>query len=216
MSDTNGQGVIWDVDGTLVDTAGLHFQAWAELCRALDRPFTAADFAATFGQRNPEILGKLFGTRFNDVEIADLGERKEVLYRAAARRGVALLPGVKSAPGRTACGGPAPGDRLQRPAGKPRADHRVDGHRVVFRCRGEFGGHGKRQARSAGLPGCRRAVEGDAGKLRCGGRCCGRGTGCEGRRHEVHRRHFCRPSSRFHSSCCRSRSSGQDSRGSQR
>ena len=63
MSDTNGQGVIWDVDGTLVDTAGLHFQAWAELCRALDRPFTAADFAATFGQRNPEILGKLFGTR---------------------------------------------------------------------------------------------------------------------------------------------------------
>ena len=28
-------GVIWDVDGTLVDTAELHFEAWAELCRDL-------------------------------------------------------------------------------------------------------------------------------------------------------------------------------------
>jgi len=96
MTKNSKQGVIWDVDGTLVDTAGLHFQAWTELCRAFDRPLTFADFAATFGQRNPEILGKLFGTRFNDAEVAELGDRKEVLYRAAARRGVSLLPGVRA------------------------------------------------------------------------------------------------------------------------
>jgi beta-phosphoglucomutase len=87
--------VIWDVDGTLVDTAEQHFQAWVDLCRDLGRDFTRADFAATFGRRNPEIIRYLFGDRFDDAAISDLGYRKEELYKAAARRGVSLLPGVR-------------------------------------------------------------------------------------------------------------------------
>jgi beta-phosphoglucomutase len=90
------KAAIWDVDGTLVDTAELHFQAWQEVCREHGRDFTRADFAATFGQRNPEIIRKLFGERFNDTEIAALGDRKEVVYREAAKAGVALLPGAGS------------------------------------------------------------------------------------------------------------------------
>jgi len=88
--------VIWDVDGTLVDTAELHFRAWVELCRTLGREFTRADFAATFGRRNPEIIHYLFGERFDDRAIDDLGIRKEDLYKAAARNGVTLLPGVRA------------------------------------------------------------------------------------------------------------------------
>ncbi|HTU18861.1 MAG TPA: HAD family phosphatase [Gemmataceae bacterium] len=96
MADSNAKAAIWDVDGTLVDTAKLHFQAWEAVCREQGRDFTRADFAATFGQRNPEIIRKLFGDRFNAEEIAALGERKEVLYRAAAGNGVVLLPGVRA------------------------------------------------------------------------------------------------------------------------
>jgi beta-phosphoglucomutase len=92
---TFSAAVIWDVDGTLVDTAELHFQAWLELCRELGRPFTRADFAATFGRRNPEIFRILFDERFNAAEMDRLGERKEDLYRSAARNGVELLPGVR-------------------------------------------------------------------------------------------------------------------------
>jgi len=89
--------VLWDVDGTLVDTAELHFAAWVEVCRELGRDFTRADFAATFGHRNPEIFAYLFPGRFDDARVADLGERKEVLYRDAARRqGVRLLPGARA------------------------------------------------------------------------------------------------------------------------
>src|SRR5213593_4868599 len=88
--------VIWDVDGTLVDTAELHFRAWVDLCRGLGRDFTRADFAATFGRRNPEIIRHLFGDRFDGAAIDDLGYRKEELYKAAARgEGVSLLPGVR-------------------------------------------------------------------------------------------------------------------------
>lgn len=92
---TQPLGVIWDVDGTLVDTADLHFQAWLTLAKSLGKPFTRQDFAGTFGWRNPEIIPHLFGPIYSEAEIADLGDRKEVLYRAEARKGLTLLPGVK-------------------------------------------------------------------------------------------------------------------------
>src|SRR6266851_4492087 len=88
--------VIWDMDGTLVNTAELHFAAWLAVARELNQHFDRADFAATFGKRNPEILRQLYGNRFSEKEIADLGEQKEVNYREAARRqGVEPLPGVR-------------------------------------------------------------------------------------------------------------------------
>ncbi len=87
--------VIWDVDGTLVDTAELHYQSWVELARQLNQPFTRADFTATFGRRNPEIIHQLFGHHYSDAEVADLGHRKEDLYRAQAAKGVELLPGAR-------------------------------------------------------------------------------------------------------------------------
>jgi beta-phosphoglucomutase len=88
------RAVIWDVDGTLIDTAELHFAAWVALAGELGLPFTRADFAATFGRRNPEIIHTLFGSQYTDREVDDLGQRKEDLYRAAASKGVELLPGV--------------------------------------------------------------------------------------------------------------------------
>ena len=63
----------------------------------IGRVFTRADFNATFGLRNADILHKLFGTQLTDEKITELGERKENIYRAAAREhGVTLLPGVRA------------------------------------------------------------------------------------------------------------------------
>lgn len=87
---------LWDMDGTLVDTAELHFQAWTALLTEVGHPFGREDFHRTFGLRNPEIFRILCGDRFDDEAIARLGDRKEVLYRAAARHGVELLPGARS------------------------------------------------------------------------------------------------------------------------
>ncbi len=87
-------GVIWDVDGTLVDTAELHFDAWVKLAAELNRPFTRQDYAATFGRRNPEIIHYLFGEQYSAQQVDELGERKERYYRSEAAHGVTLLPGV--------------------------------------------------------------------------------------------------------------------------
>jgi beta-phosphoglucomutase len=86
--------VIWDVDGTLVDTAELHFQAWLRLAEEIGKPFTRADFTATFGWRNPEIVPKIFGSECSSDEVLAIGDRKELYYRAEASKGVPLLPGV--------------------------------------------------------------------------------------------------------------------------
>jgi len=87
--------IIWDVDGTLVDTAEQHFRAWSRLAAEIGQPFTRADFAATFGMRNPEIIRKLFFPDADDAKCRELGKRKEDLYRASVREeGTQLLPGV--------------------------------------------------------------------------------------------------------------------------
>lgn len=87
--------IIWDVDGTLVDTAEQHFRAWARLAAEIHKPFTRADFAATFGMRNPEIIRKLFFPDADDGWCQELGRRKEDLYRASVRdEGTQLLPGA--------------------------------------------------------------------------------------------------------------------------
>jgi len=87
--------IIWDVDGTLVDTAEQHFRAWTRLAAEIGQPFTRADFAATFGMRNPDIIRRLFFADADDGRCRELGERKEDLYRASVRdEGTRLLPGV--------------------------------------------------------------------------------------------------------------------------
>jgi len=89
-------GIIWDVDGTLVDTAELHYEAWVRTARDVGKPFSRADFVATFGRRNPEIIHLLFGDHYTPQEIQDLGDRKEALYREEAAKGVELLPGARA------------------------------------------------------------------------------------------------------------------------
>jgi beta-phosphoglucomutase len=87
--------VLWDVDGTLVDTADLHFEAWQKLAAEIGKTYSREDFAATFGWRNVEIFPRVFGSVYTAAEIDALGERKELYYRAEAKKGVELLPGVR-------------------------------------------------------------------------------------------------------------------------
>jgi beta-phosphoglucomutase len=91
---TQIRAIIWDVDGTLVDTADLHYQAWQKLAQEMGRPLSREEFNATFGRRNPEIIRGLFNENFSDAEVLEIGTRKEEYYKAQAAQGINLLPGV--------------------------------------------------------------------------------------------------------------------------
>src|SRR5262245_5345325 len=87
---------LWDMDGTLLDSAEYHWLAWHDTLEAERHPITYAQFVDTFGQRNDTILRGYFGPGLTDAEIGRIGDAKEERYRALVReRGVALLPGVR-------------------------------------------------------------------------------------------------------------------------
>src|SRR3712207_6320454 len=90
------RAAIWDVDGTLIDSGPLHFDAWS--VTLLDEQFalTHDHFHATFGQRNDAVLRAFLGVDLADTDIVRIGTAKELLYRDMVRpRGLELLPGVR-------------------------------------------------------------------------------------------------------------------------
>jgi len=93
-SETVG-GVLWDLDGTLVDSAGHHWIAWHDTLAAFGRSVTPGDFTSSFGKRNDEILHELFGHGIEAEWIERVSEAKEQAYRRRLRaQGLELLPGA--------------------------------------------------------------------------------------------------------------------------
>lgn len=97
-STTNGparRAVLWDVDGTLIDSSEYHWLSWQGALAAENFRVTREQFAASFGRRNEEILGGYFPD-YAPEDIARVGDAKEEVYRALVReRGLTLLPGVE-------------------------------------------------------------------------------------------------------------------------
>ena len=94
-------GVIFDMDGVLVDSAEAHRRAWQQLGDEVGTPFSAALFQQTFGQRNASIIPIWLGTsgvrEVAPERLDALADRKETLYRALVRRGAArIYPGVST------------------------------------------------------------------------------------------------------------------------
>lgn len=89
------QAVIWDVDGVLIDSGEQHRQAWAQMAAEQGLPFTDADFWATFGMRNADIIPRIFGIQAPDERVRALGDRKEALYRALLVTEAVALPGAR-------------------------------------------------------------------------------------------------------------------------
>jgi len=90
------RAVLWDLDGTLLDSAEYHWLAWRETMAAEGYDLTYERFAASFGQRNDTILRGYLGPDISSREIERIGEAKEMRYRHLVQtRGVQFLPGVQ-------------------------------------------------------------------------------------------------------------------------
>jgi beta-phosphoglucomutase len=89
------RAVLWDVDGTLIDSAEYHWLSWREALAREKFALTRARFNASFGQRNDTILRSYFGADFPAAEIERVAGAKEELYREMiGARGIEPLPGV--------------------------------------------------------------------------------------------------------------------------
>jgi len=87
--------VLWDLDGTLVDSAEYHFESWVEAMAAEGRTISRTDFQASFGQRNDRILAQWLGSDVAPAVVSRIADAKEAAYRRIVReRGIDPLPGA--------------------------------------------------------------------------------------------------------------------------
>ena len=79
---TANLGVIFDVDGVLVDSYQAHYEAWVLMGRQRGFTITEEMFAISFGRTSREAIVDVFGlTTLTPEEIAELDLTKEAVYR---------------------------------------------------------------------------------------------------------------------------------------
>jgi beta-phosphoglucomutase len=89
------KAVLWDLDGTLVDSRDHHWVAWRDAMSAARFELTYPQFLASFGQRNDRIIRAWLGEDTTDEVIGRIGDAKEEEYRRLAlEKGVTALPGA--------------------------------------------------------------------------------------------------------------------------
>jgi beta-phosphoglucomutase len=87
--------VLWDMDGTLVDSEEFHWLSWRDTMAAEGVPISHDQFVVTFGQRNDSILPRWLGVDATPDRIQRVGDAKEELYRRLVHEsGLAPLPGA--------------------------------------------------------------------------------------------------------------------------
>jgi len=93
MSDSGQSAVLFDVDGTLVDSNYLHVAAWVQAFAAVGHPVDAWRLHASIGMDSGQLLGRLLGS---DAEA--LGEPASAIHQAAYAETAHLLrplPGAR-------------------------------------------------------------------------------------------------------------------------
>ena len=97
------QGVIFDLDGVITDTAHLHFQAWQQIAAEIGISIDAQFNESLKGISRDESRGAFCNTgakraTFNSQERAQLAYRKNLLYVHSLRELTvnAVLPGIRS------------------------------------------------------------------------------------------------------------------------
>jgi beta-phosphoglucomutase len=89
------RAVLWDMDGTLIDSEEFHWLAWQEAMANEGITITREQFLSSFGQRNDSILPRWLGAAATPERVERIGNAKEELYRQLVReKGIAPLPGV--------------------------------------------------------------------------------------------------------------------------
>lgn len=90
-----GAALLFDLDGTLIDSMPHHHDAWVEWHARRGRAIDAGRFfASTAGRSNEEILADMLpGT--SPAEIARIADEKEALYRELAGPALTLIAGAR-------------------------------------------------------------------------------------------------------------------------
>jgi HAD superfamily hydrolase (TIGR01509 family) len=91
---SNTHGILWDMDGVLVDSGDLHYAAWIEILSDYDIDFPRRQFDTTFGMNNMALITMLLGREPEPALYATINKRKEARLLALAEGRVQPMVGV--------------------------------------------------------------------------------------------------------------------------
>lgn len=86
-------GVIFDMDGVLVDSADAHWESWRRLADEIGVSVNHEQFISTFGRPSNDIIHVFFG-EMSSRKTQALSERKEAIYRDLIRDHPPIVAGA--------------------------------------------------------------------------------------------------------------------------
>ncbi len=90
-------GVIFDMDGVLVDSGPPHERSWQVLAQRHGVEISPERFRQSFGQTSRDIIRQIWGDRLSDDEVRRFDDEKEAIYRELIADHVPLMPGCRPA-----------------------------------------------------------------------------------------------------------------------
>jgi HAD superfamily hydrolase (TIGR01509 family) len=91
------RAVLWDMDGTLIDSEEFHWTSWRDALANEGIAITHEQFLSSFGQRDDSIIPRWLGAASTLERVERIANAKEELYRDLIRKnGISPLPGVAS------------------------------------------------------------------------------------------------------------------------
>lgn len=88
------KGVIFDMDGTMIDNMMIHHRAWQQKLSELGLDFSIEEVQEKIHGVNDEILLRLFGDRFTAAERKQIADEKEAAYRKIYQPELQLIKGL--------------------------------------------------------------------------------------------------------------------------
>ena len=88
-------GVIFDLDGVLIDTGQFHKEAWYMMSEEEGLTFSDKLFSSTFGMQNYQIIPMMTSCCLTDKDISRMSDRKELIFRTLINGKLKLLAGAE-------------------------------------------------------------------------------------------------------------------------
>lgn len=90
------RGVIFDMDGVLLDNVAFHLEAFRRFGEEQGRQLTREDVYRVFGRKNEDMFPSLLGRELSKGEVEQFEERKEAIYRELIRPSLPdhVVPGL--------------------------------------------------------------------------------------------------------------------------
>jgi beta-phosphoglucomutase len=89
------KGVIFDLDGTMLDNNPYHLRAWKQYLHQMGRDISDKDYNANVnGRTNKDVIRYIFGNEADDDEVLKRSLEKEAVYRELYKQDIKPVNGL--------------------------------------------------------------------------------------------------------------------------